>query len=142
MIARSRSSSAPGLLMISGGDPDLADVVQQRDELGVAALARGRRAVARRQHEVDDMAAVASRVLVVGLDDVAEEQRRPAIRLRELERVVDPHAALAREEREQPDQRHGERESIVADCREGEADRRERRVDEEDPEHHRRELAQ
>jgi hypothetical protein len=57
MIARSSASSGPGLLMISGGIRDLADVVHERHELRVAPLA-GREAelVGDAEHQVDDIA--------------------------------------------------------------------------------------
>jgi hypothetical protein len=51
---------------------------------------------------------VEPRVGIVGLDDVAEQQRGAAIRVRELERVVDPNLPLAREHEQQRDQRQYE----------------------------------
>ena len=42
--------------------------------------------------ELDHVAAVRTRVGVVGLDDVSEQHRRAAIGLRELERLVDPRS--------------------------------------------------
>ena len=67
-------------------------------------------AVGDAEHEVDDVATVAARVLVVGLDDVAEQHRGAAVRARELERVVDAALALARERREQQEHRQNEQE--------------------------------
>ena len=88
-----------GLVDDLGGDADLADVVQQRNELGVAPVARVRDAelVADGEHEVDDVAAVAAGVLVVGLDDVAEQEGGAAVRVAQLERVVDAVLALLAE---------------------------------------------
>jgi hypothetical protein len=86
------------------------------------------------EDELDDVAAVRARVLVVGFDDVAEQHRRAAIRVPELERVVDAHLALAREELEQPDE--WENEEYAPDAtgrgdRDDEPDRGERGIDEE-----------
>ena len=63
---------------------------------------------ATRQRQLDHVLGVIARVLVVGLDHVAQQQRGAAIGLRELQRVVDPRLALAREEREQRDEREHE----------------------------------
>ena len=84
----------PGLVDDLVRDPDLADVVQQRDELGVAAAAASRPSTsATAIDERDDVAAVRARVGVVGLDDVAEQQRRAAVGVAELERLVDARCA-------------------------------------------------
>ena len=59
------------------GDADLADVVEQRGELRVRGGSRGRRRAPRAtaSDETDDVAAVRAGVGVVGLDDVAEQER-------------------------------------------------------------------
>src|SRR4051794_31707480 len=63
-----------------GGDADLADVVEQRSELGVAPFLVGEaQLVVHVEHEVDDVAAVAAGVRVVGLDDVAEQKGGAAV---------------------------------------------------------------
>ena len=82
------------------GDADLADVVQQRGELEVAPVARVEpEGVADGQGERDDAVAVlAAGVGVVGLEQVAHEQRGAAVGVRERERLVDVRAPLAREE--------------------------------------------
>ena len=109
MIARSSAVELPGLVDDLGRNPDLADVVEQRRELCVAALGvRQPELVVDLEHEVDDVPAVAARVRVVGLDDVAEQERRSAVRVAELERVVDAALALAAEIAEQADERHHE----------------------------------
>jgi hypothetical protein len=83
-------------------DGDLPDVVQQRGELEVAELGAGQpQPLAYRHRELDDVAAVAAGVLVVELDDVAEQQRRAAVGGAELERLIDPPGALAREQPQQ-----------------------------------------
>ena len=64
-----------------------------------------------RHDEIDDVTAVTARVLVVGLDHVAEEHRRAAVCGRQLECVVDPALALAREGREEEQHRQDEREA-------------------------------
>ncbi|CAA9529010.1 MAG: hypothetical protein AVDCRST_MAG13-3998 [uncultured Solirubrobacteraceae bacterium] len=55
--------------------------------------------------QCDDVLGVAARVLVLLLEQVAEEQGRPAIGLAELERPGDAGLALAREHAEQADER-------------------------------------
>ena len=70
-----------------------------------------------------------ARVGVVGLDDVPEQERRAAVRMAELERVIDATAPFAREGAEQPDEREDEEKcSGMVDSRQrGEQpDRRER----------------
>ena len=66
------------------------------------------------EHEIDDVAAVAPGVRVVGLDDVAEQQRGPAVGVAELDGVVDPTPSLSREEPDQPEQRQGQQEGVGA----------------------------
>ena len=58
------------------------------------------------------MPAVAPRVRVVGLDHVAEQQRRTAIRMTELDRMIDPPPSLSREEPDQAEQRQGEQDGV------------------------------
>ena len=122
-----------------GGDLHLADVVQERRELGLPPLARVEpEPVGDRDDEIDDVSAVAARVLVVGLDHVAEEHRRAAVRGRQLECVVDPALPLAREGREEEQHRQHEQERPRMPVRrEGDeqAERREQRVDGEGGQH-------
>ena len=68
-----------------------------------AAVSRSRSPTADRQ--LDDVAAVAAGVLVVELDDVAEQQRGAAVGGAELERLIDPPRALAGEQPQQPHER-------------------------------------
>ena len=138
-IARSSGSSGPGLLMISGGIADLADVVEHRDELGVEPRPRVHlELVADRTHEVEHVAAVCARVRVVGLDDVTEQERGASICARELERLIHPPLPLAARERDHEEQRERkeQRELVVqrADRRQ-QPERREREVDREDERH-------
>ena len=82
------------------------------------------------QGQLDHVAAVHARVLVVGLDHVAEQEGGAAVGVAQLELVVDPHAALAREDREQADQRQREQHAVrrrLGRERDGEPDRREAR---------------
>ncbi len=53
------------------------------------------------ERQLDDVAAVAPGVGVVRLDHVTEQERRPAVGVRELERVVDPALTLPRKDREE-----------------------------------------
>ena len=72
-----------------------------------------------------------ARVGVVGLDDVPEQERGAAVRMAELERVIDAAAPLAREGAQEPDEREHEQERgrLVDSRQRGEQpDRRERRV--------------
>ena len=135
--ARSSSVERARLVDHLGRDPDLADVVEERRELRVAPFARREaEVVADVEHELDDVARVHPGVLVVGLDHVAEQERRPAIGLRELEEVLLARLALAREEREERDERQHEddrRGLLRRRDRDGEPDRREREVDEPRP---------
>ena len=124
----------PRLVDDLGGHLHLADVVQERGELCVPARARVEpEPVGDRDDEIDDGPAVAARVGVVRLDHVAEKYRRATVRARELERVVDAHLALAREDLEQRDEGQDEEDPPgAADGRDrdDEADRGERGVDE------------
>jgi hypothetical protein len=114
-IVDSASVSLPGLVDDLVGHADLADVVQQRGELEVAAVARVEaEGSPTAQRERDDAVAVlAAGVGVVGLEQVAHQQRGAAIGVRQRERLVDARAPLAREEGEQPHDGkhdgHGER---------------------------------
>ena len=93
-----------GLLDDLVRNPDLPDVVQQRDELAVAtSFGVEAEPIAHAEHEVDDVAAVAAGVGVVGLDHVAEQKRGAAVRVAQLERVIDAPAPLAREVQQQSD---------------------------------------
>jgi hypothetical protein len=87
--------------------------VQQRRELGVAPLARREtELVDDLQRQLDHVAAVSTRVLVVGLDDVSEQERGPAVGVAQLELVVDPHPPLTREHREQRHQRERKHDAV------------------------------
>ena len=55
------------------------------------------------EREGDDAAAVLAGVGVVGLDDVAEHERRAAVGAVELLELLEPLAPLSREEAEDPD---------------------------------------
>ena len=107
--------------------------MQQRAELGAAAgLVVDAEGVGDLQGELDDVLRVVARVLVVGLDHVAEQQRGAAVGLRELERAVDARLALAGEEGEERDEREDEedRVGLAGGAERGEqADRGEQRVD-------------
>ena len=87
-------------------DGDLADVVQQRAELDVRAAvvvqAQGGGDVER---EADDALAVFAGVGVVGLDDVAEEERRALVGVVQLGQLLEALVALAREDAHQQEQR-------------------------------------
>ena len=72
-----------------------------------------------------------ARVGVVGLDDVPEQERGAAVRMAELERMIDPAAPLARKGAQQPGEREHEQEcgGMVDRRQRGEQpDRRERRI--------------
>ena len=117
------------------GDADLPDVVEERGELCIAPD-RGAQPepVADREHEIDDVTAVAPGVRVVGFDDVAEQKRGAAIGVTELDDMIDPRASLPREEPDQAEQWQGEQEGEwpVGERRVGdqEAEWSEREVDE------------
>ena len=121
------------------GDADLADVVEQRDELRVPTAPGVDPELLRHgEHEIDDVAAVRPRVGVVGLDDVAQQERGPAICMAQLEGPVDAHLPLAREDPEQADQGKDEqhrRGRAHRHQRNREADRGERRIERPDPDH-------
>ena len=71
-------------------------------------------------------------VRVVCLDDVPEQERGAAVRMAELESVIDTAAPLARERAQEPDEREHEQEGgSLFDGRERreQPDRRERRID-------------
>jgi hypothetical protein len=68
------------------------------------------------ERQFDHVAAVASGVGVVRLDDVPEEKRRFAVRLPELERVVDAPLPLLGEAREQPDEREHDTSTSTRCC--------------------------
>ena len=83
--------------------------MQQRRELGALPVAGIEpEPVGDRQDQLHDVAAVAAGVLVVRLEHVAEQERCAAVGAAELQRVLDPHLALAREHGDQPEQRNHE----------------------------------
>jgi hypothetical protein len=108
--------------------------MEKRRELRVAPGARAEAELARdREREIDDVAAVGARVGVVRLDDVAEQERRPAVGGAELEDMVDPHLALPCEDRQQEDEREGQEQAVRIPHRgerHGETDRSQSGVDE------------
>ena len=84
----------------------LADVVQKRGELGVPPLSRRESQLLHDgESQLDHVPAMAARVGVVGLDHVPEQKRCPSVCVAELEFLVDPGAALAREDCEEDEQR-------------------------------------
>ena len=111
MIFHSSSSSGPVFVDDLLRHGDLADVVEEGGELDVAPLAQVEaELVGDAEREFDDAAAVAAGVGVVGLDHVAEQQRRALVRLAQLERLADARLPLVREHREHPgerDHQHG-----------------------------------
>ena len=123
--------------MIAAGILDLADVVQERGELGALPVAGVELERLRDLHgQRDDVAAVAAGVGVVRLDDVAEQECRAAIRMAQLDGVVDAHAPFPGKNRKQAEERDDEQEGggmARRAERNGEPDRRERRVHEVDP---------
>ena len=87
-------------------DRDLPHVVQQRSELDVPALgALEAEPVRDGDGELHDAAGVEGGVLVVVVEHVAEEQRGATVGAAQLERLLDPDAALAAEDVQQPHQR-------------------------------------
>ena len=114
-------------------DADLADVVQERGELGLRALRRGQlQHLCDPRDQLDDAAAVAAGVLVVGFDDVAEKQHRAPVGHVQLLLLLEPLAPLAGEDRKQHGDREQQQERVAHPDR-GErreqAERREREVD-------------
>ena len=74
--------------------------MQKRHELGLAPLVGVEiESLDHLDRQPDDVAAVAARVGVVGLDDVAEQVGGAAVGVAELERPVDLSPVLAREQR-------------------------------------------
>src|SRR5207253_1657441 len=122
-----------------GRDLDLANVVEKGSELGIPALARVESDPVRDvEDEGHDIAAVTPGVGVVGFDDVPQEHGSAAVRVAELERVVDADLTLASEVREQPDQGQGEDDErrVRTGAERGEkCDRGEGRVERPDPDH-------
>ena len=139
ITARSSSLSGPALLMIEFGTRTLPTSCSR------AANSASRRSRAdspsrstTRERQLHDVPAVHARVLVVGLDHVAEQEGGAAVGVAELELVVDPHAALAREDREQADQRQREQHAVrrrLGGEGHGEPDRSQARVDHVDRGH-------
>ena len=98
-----------GLVDDRVGDVDLADVVQQRAELGLAPHVLADAELLGDAHrEVDDVLGVVAGVLVVVLEQVAQQQRGAAVGAAELDRLGDPRLALAGEDGEQRDEREHE----------------------------------
>ena len=86
-------------------DVDLADVVQHRSELALTphVLADAHRL--RDPHgQLDDVLGVVAGVLVVVLEQVAQQQRRAAVGAAEFDRLPDPRLPLAGEGGEQRDE--------------------------------------
>ena len=134
MIARSSGVRRPGLLMIASGMRILPTSCR------IAASFASRRSSALSCEmlgdpldEPDDAARVAPRVLVVRLDDVAEQERRALVGLAQLVRLADARLAILGHPLEQHDQRQTREQRVqhraVARDREREPCRRERRVD-------------
>jgi energy-coupling factor transporter ATP-binding protein EcfA2 len=91
------------------GDLDLPDVVEERDELRDAPVGTVERELVRNgEHQVDDVPAVITGVLVVGLDHVAEQEGGTPVRVGELEGVIDAALPLAGEVAQQEDERECE----------------------------------
>ncbi len=70
--------------------------------------------VADAEHERDDVAAVGARVLVVCLDDVAEQQRGALVGVVQLGHLLEALVALAREVAKDPEQRCDEEDAELA----------------------------
>ena len=100
----------PGLLMIESGMCDLADVVQQRAELGLAPHVFAHAHLLGDAHgEVDDVLGVVAGVLVVLLEQVAQQQRGAAVGAAELDASGATRASRSPAKmRDQPDQRQDE----------------------------------
>ncbi len=117
-------------------DVDLADVVQERAELGLAAyFLADAHPLGDAHGEVDDVLGVVAGVLVVVLEQIAQQHRGAAVGTSEFDRLGDPRLALAREDGQQRDEReHEHRGRRSAGGREGDeqADGREHRVEPED----------
>ena len=115
--------------------------MQERAELDQALLAVAHADLARDlDGQLDDAAAVLAGVVVVVLDDFAEEQRDALVGRAELDLLLDPVRALLRERGDHGGQREDAEDRGRADDGDGggeQADRRERGVDEP----HDRELA-
>ena len=127
-----------GLVDDRVGDHDLADVVQQRRQLDVVALALVEpQLVGDLQRQRDDAARVVAAGVLVGLlQQVAEQHRDAAVGAAQLERLVEPLVALAREQRQQRGERQHEQERVrvaVGGERREQAERREQRVDDPHP---------
>ena len=112
MSAHSSSSSGPALLMSSFGTRIFPTSWSSAASSTRRCARASRPSRSRdRQRERDDVAAVAARVGVVGLDHVPEEEGGAPVGGRELERGVDARHALAREHESRP--RSGRRSTIA-----------------------------
>src|SRR5207249_7544604 len=97
-VLRERSTLADDL----EGYANLADVVQERCQLGHAALPCTEPEQLRDvDRERDDLAAVKTGVGVAGFDDLAEQERRALVGVAHLQLLVDPPLPLPREDGEQ-----------------------------------------
>ena len=80
--------------------------MQQGRELRLAARTRVEPELVRDgEDEIDDVSAMAARVFVVRFNHFPEEQRCAAVRMGELESVIEPRLALPCEHLQQPDER-------------------------------------
>jgi hypothetical protein len=80
--------------------------VEHRPELGLAAhVLPAAQGVRDADGERDDVLGVAAGVLVLLLEEVAQQQRRAPVGLPELQRPRDARLALARQQSEEPDER-------------------------------------
>ena len=136
MIVHSCGSSLPGLLMISFGIAILPTSWSSAPNSRLRGCRRRGRARADRDREPDDALAVLARVVVVGLDHVAEHERGALVGVLQLEQSLESRMPLAREGGEHAEQ--GEqpqhRERLVMHLeRDGQRDGGERRVDPVDP---------
>jgi hypothetical protein len=126
----------PGLVQGLVRDRDLADVVLQRAELDIAPLpVIQAELVGDRERELDDVARVLARVGVVRVDDLGQDKSGAAVGAGELGQLHEARAPLAREHRQDAEQRDQQRQvprGLVD--REGsqKADRRERHIDHHD----------
>ena len=103
------------------GHRDLADVVQQRAHLGLAPhVLADAELVGDLDRQLDDVLGVVAGVLVVLLEQVAQEQGGAAVGAAELEAALDARVALAAEADEQRREREHEQR---ADRRVGGGDR-------------------
>ena len=96
------------------------------------------------EHESEHVAAVGAGVLVVRLDDVAEQEGGAAVRVRELERLVDPPLPLQRRDADHGEQRQRQQQRRLPMLRADGGEQREGgqdEVDRERPRERRHELS-